>query len=432
MNTELNLMESSLFLLKGARLLDPASGVDAVEDLLVEDGVIVRRGRDLDADGAEVLELDGLTVVPGFVDLRARFGEPGREDRETVESGLDAAAAGGYTAVCITPEGQPVCDQAAVVEFLLSRSREHAVTLLPMGAVTLSLKGERLADLGELARAGVAAYCEGNTGLKGAAALRGALSYSRMFGLPLFEFAREGSFGEGLVHEGVASLRMGLKGRPRLEEDLGVQTGIRVAEFEEARLHLQLISTRESVELLRQARQRGVAVTADCSPQHLALNEQRCLDFDPAAKLMPPLRPEPDRLALVQAVAEGVLDAICSDHRPAEFDDLDKEYPFTPFGCASLETAFAVAHQALVESGACGLERLLELFSAGPRRILGLPPALIEVGAPAELTLLDLDGEWTYRGEEALTLGVNSPWEGCRFTVRPAGMVNGCHVALRD
>ena len=431
MSTELNHLESGLLLLKGGRLLDPALGLDERADLLIEEGQIVRCARDLEAEGAEVLELAGLTVVPGFVDLRARFGEPGREDRETVESGLDAAAAGGYVAVCLTPENEPVCDTAGALEFLLARAGEHAVTLLPLGAVTQGLKGGRLADLGELARAGAAGFCEGNGGLPGVAALRGALSYSRMFGLPLFERAVERSLAGGDLHEGLVSLRMGLKGEPRLAEDLGVAAGIRVAEFEAAALHLQLLSTQESLALLRAAKARGVRITADCSPQHLALNHERCLDFDPAARLLPPLRPEEDRLALLAAAADGTLDAICSDHRPAEFDELDREYPHCPFGCASLETAFAVAHQALVESGACALARLLELFSAGPRRVLGLPPLTIEAGQPAELTLLDLSAAWTYRGAEALTLGVNSPWEGCRFTVRPAGMVNGTHAMLR-
>jgi len=430
-STELHHFEAERLLLKGARLLDPASGLDAVEDLLIEDGLVVARGHDLDDTGAEVLDLAGLTVVPGFVDLRARLGEPGREDRETVETGLDAAAAGGYVAVCVTPEATPATDHAGAVAALLAKAEEHVTTLLPLGAVTRGLQGERLADLGELAKAGVAGFSEGNRGLGGGAALRGALGYSRMFGLPLFELARERSLAGGELHEGVVSLRMGLKGEPRLAEDLGVFAAIRVAEFEDAPLHLQLLSTRESVEWLRQAKARGVAVTADASPQHLALNHERCLDFDPSTRLVPPLRPEEDRRALLAAAAEGLLDAVCSDHRPAEFDELDREFPYCPFGCASLETAFAVAHQALVESSACGLERLIELFSAGPRRVLGLPPATFEPGTPAELTLLDLDHPWTYRGEEALTLGVNSPWEGVKFTVRPMGVVNGRHAALR-
>jgi dihydroorotase len=428
---ELTRIESPLLLLKGARLLDPAASLDESADLLIEDGMIRSRGRGLEAEEAEVLELAGLTVVPGFIDLRARFGEPGHEDRETVESGLDAAAAGGYVAVCVTPENEPVCDHAGAVDFLLARARDYAVTLLPLGAVTQGLKGERLADLGELARAGAAGYCEGNTGLKGAAALRGALSYSRMFGLPLFERAAEHSLAGGELHEGLVSLRMGLKGEPRLAEELGLYAGIRVAEFEGATLHLQLVSTKESAELLRAAKARGVRVTADCSPQHLALNHERCLDFDPAARLRPPLRPEEDRLALLRAAADGTLDAVCSDHRPAMFDELDREYSCCPFGCASLETAFAVAHRALVESGACDLARLLELFSAGPRRVLGLPPAGFAPGTPAELTILDLSCAWRYRGAEAFTLGVNSPWEGVEFRVRPAGMVNGSHAALR-
>ncbi len=430
-STELHHFETERLLLQGARLLDPATGLDAVEDLLVEDGIIVARGRDLDDTDAEVLDLRGLTLVPGFVDLRARFGEPGREDRETVESGLDAAAAGGYVAVCVTPEATPATDHAGAVAALLAKAEEHVTTLLPLGAVTRGLQGERLADLGELAKAGVAGFCEGNRGLGGGSALRGALGYSRMFGLPLFELARERSLAGGDLHEGLVSLRMGLKGEPRLAEDLGVFVAIRVAEHEAAALHLQLLSTRESLEWLRQAKERGVRVTADASPQHLALNHERCLDFDPSTRLTPPLRPEEDRKALVAAAAQGLLDALCSDHRPAEFDELDREFPYCPFGCASLETAFAVAHRALVESGACGLERLVELFSAGPRRILGLPPAGFEPGTPAELTLLDLDHPWTYAGAEAHSLGVNSPWEGESFRVRPMGVVNGRHAAMR-
>ncbi len=421
-------------LLKGARLVDPLAELDQVTDLRIVDGLIAERGDDLAplSEEAVVLEMQGLTVIPGMIDLRARFGEPGYEERETIQTGLRAAAAGGFVAVCVTPENEPVCDTAGAVEFLLAQGREETCSLLPLGAVTKGLAGERLADLGELARAGVAGYCEGSGGLGSAAALRGALSYSRMFGLPLFEEPRETSLMGGQVHEGTASLKMGIKGIPRLAEDLAVYRSIRVAEFEEAALHLQLLSTRESLELLATARSRGVAVSGDTSPQHLCFNEQDAIGFDPTLRLMPPLRPEEDRVALIKAAVDGTLTAICSDHRPAEFDQLDREYGYCPFGCASLETAFAASWKALVEAGHCGLERLIELFCDGPRAVLGLPRPGFDQGDPAELSILNLEQSWTYTCEDAESLGINSPWEGREFSVRPQGIINGDRVALRE
>jgi dihydroorotase len=423
-------IESGRMLLKGARLFDPVLGLDEVADLLLVEGRIEALGPGLEDGSAERLELEGLRLVPGFIDLRARFGEPGREERETVSSGLCAAAAGGFVAVCVTPETDPVTDNQGAVEFLLARAAGHAATLLPLGAVTRGLLGERLADMGELARAGVVGYCEGNRGLPGAAQLRGALSYSRMFGLPLFDRPLEASLSGGEVHEGLVSLRMGLKGEARLCEELGVLRGIRVAEYEGAMLHLQLLSTAESLDAVRQAKARGAGISCDASPQHLALRDLDALDFDPGKRLQPPLRPEADRQALLAAAVDGTLDALCSDHRPADFDELDREYAWCPFGCASLETAVAVAHAALVESGLCGFGRLVELFSAGPRRVLGLPPGRIAVGEPAEFSLFE-SCDWIYRGAEAQTFGGNSPWEGQAFRLRPAGIVNGERAWLR-
>ncbi len=432
MSTELRIASSSVFVLTGARLLDPAAGLDRRADILVEEGRIARIAEELKTEDSRTYDLGGLTLVPGFIDLRARFGEPGREERETVDSGLSAAASGGYVAVCLLPDCEPVVDNQAMVQFLLERAEGHPTTLLPLGAVSRGMRGERLADLGELARAGVAGFSEGDRGLESAALLRGALAYSKMFGLPLFELPQEHSLREGEVHEGLVSLRMGLAGIPRLAEELGVFRGLRCAAFEDAGLHLQLLSTRESLELLRQARESGLRVTADCGAQHLALTDEAVAGFDPSCKLFPPLRPAEDRLALAEAAARGLLDAVCSDHRPAEFDDLDREFGYCPFGCSSLETAFAAAHLALVEGGHCELSRLLELFSSGPRRVLGLPPCPLEEGQPAELSILDLECRWTYRGAEAATLGINSPWEGREFSVRPAGVVNGPQLALRS
>ena len=431
MRTDLRTYELERILLKSVRLLDPAQKLDRVTDMLIEEGVVTRIADGIAEAGEHVFDMSGLSLVPGFIDLRAQFGEPGFEDRETIQSGLDAAAAGGFVAVCAMPESDPVVDNQAMIGFLLEQAGEHPVTLMPVGAVTRGMQGERLADIGEMAQAGAVAISEGNTGLATAAAVRGALSYTMMFDLPLFSMPQARSLTGGYVHEGRQSLVMGLKGLPRLAEELAVYRDLRCAEFEEARLHLQLLSTRESVELVRAAKARGARVSADCSVQHIALRDTDAGDFMQAKKLLPPLRPEEDRQALLDACASGVIDALCSDHRPAEFDDLDCDYTSSPFGCASLETAVAVAHKVLVQEGGLEIARLIELFSQGPRRVLDLPPCALAEGEPAAFTLLEMDCEWTYHGKEALSLGVNSPWEGTSFRLRPAGVVNGSGLALR-
>jgi dihydroorotase len=437
MSQSLHFMESSSYILKNLRLIDPALKLDRQGHVFIENGVLSAILDDealktFDGTKTDAYDLSGLVLVPGFIDLRTRFGEPGFEDRETVESGLNAAAAGGFVAVCVSPECDPVTDQQAHVEFLLNRAEDHAVSLLPLGAVTRGLMGERLADMGELARAGVVGFSDGNRGLQTAAALRGALSYARMFNLPIFEKATETSLMGGQVHEGVASLKMGLKGLPRLAEDIAVYRSIRVAEYEATDLHLQLLSTTESLQILQTARDRGVAVTADCSPQHLALCDEDQLDFDATKRMDPPLRPRADREALREACASGLIQAICSDHQPSDFDGMDREYTYTPFGCASLETAFCVAYESLVDTGILDLNALLALFSSGPREILGLPECRLEVGAPAEFTFLNLSEEWTFETKHSHSLSHNSPWNQKAFKTRPAGVLNGRFLALSE
>jgi dihydroorotase len=419
-------------LLKGARLLDPGAGLDTVLDLRVHEGRIAEIGPSLKAGSGRVLDLAGAIVTPGLVDLRARFGEPGQEERETIASGLRAAAAGGFAEVCVLPETEPAIDDAATLAFLHQRAAGHAATLLPVACVTRGGTGEILADLAELVAAGAVAFSDGNKGLPGANALRGSLLYARQFGRPIFELPAEASLLGGEVHEGRASLHSGLKGIPAIAEDIAVYRGIRCAEYEHSPLHLQLLSTKESIALLAAARERGVPVSGDVGVHHLCFTEDDFLasDYNFGFKLQPPLRPEEDRRALIRALKDGVLSAIVSDHRPADFDRVDREFSYGPFGASSLETCFAAACRALVDTGELSLGRLVELFTDGPRKVLGRAPVRLAVGGPACLSLFRA-GEWVYHRAHGESLGFNSPWEGRAFAMRPLGIVNGSRACLR-
>jgi dihydroorotase len=432
MFSEMQTTRSESFILKDGRLFDPAQGLDKKSDILVKNGLIVAIEDCITQKADKIYDCSGLCITPGFIDLRCRFGEPGYEDRDTISSGLDAAAAGGFVAVCLSPETEPVVDNQAMIEFLHNKAEDHACTLLPVGAVSKGLKREILADLGEMRKAGAVAFTQGNAENLSFAALRGALGYAKMFALPVFVKAQDKSLSGGYVHEGGTSLKMGLKGIPRIAEEIALFGTLRCAEFEDGCIHMQLISSAGSVELLRTAKSKKQLLSADCSVQHIALNDSAVLGFERSLKLDPPLRTEVDRQALIAGILDGTIDALCSDHRSADFDETDREFDYCPFGCSSLETAFSVAYRALVESNVCELELLIKLLATNPRKILGFPECGIAIGDSAELTLLNLDQKWTYNGEDALSLGFNSPWEGASFNARPAGIVNAEFVSLRD
>ncbi len=419
------------WLLAGARLLDPGADLDRVADLRLEDGRIAEIGEGLQA--ARRVDLKGRILCPGFVDLRATFGEPGHEERESIASGLRAAASGGYTAVCVFADSDPVVDNEGALRFQLERAQGALTRLLPVARVTRGGSGERLADLGELAEAGAAAFSDGPGGLPSAAALRGSMVYAHRFQRPLFELPCERSLLGGEVNEGSASLRSGLKGIPALSEELGVQRALATVAWENRPLHLQLLSTERSMELMRKARQEDLLLSADVGVHHLAFSEEDFLasDYNPAFKADPPLRPHTDREALRQAVREGLVEAIVSDHRPADFDRIDREFSYCPAGAASLETCFAAAHLCLVETGLLSLADLLPFFSDGPRRVLGLPAARLQLGEMLEATVL-AEEIWTYREREAFTRGRNSPWEGREFRMRPVGVLREGRASGRD
>lgn len=401
-------------LLRRARLVDPASGVDGVRDVLVEDGRIARvSGRSSRREGT-VIDLDGLVLAPGFIDMHVHLREPGYEWQETIASGAAAAAASGFTAVAAMPATDPVNDNRAVTETILAAAARHApVRVYPVGALSRGMGGQQLADIGEMVTAGAVAVCDVDRPVTDGSLMRRALEYCQIFGIPVLARAEDVSLaGAGVVHEGEVSTLLGLTAAPAAAEDAMLARDLMLAEDTGGRLHVQLVSTARAVSLLRWAQRRGARVTAEASPHHLVLTDEALLGFDTDLKVRPPLRPESDRQALVKGLRDGVIGAIVSDHAPFDEDEKAVEFARAPYGTIGLETTVGIALTRLVGEQQLPLARIIETLSTGPARALGVPGGRIEPGEPADLTVLDLGREQTVDPATFRSLSRNCAFKG--------------------
>ena len=383
------------------RVLAPAQGIDECLRITVADGVISR---------IEPAPASGLVIAPAFVDPHVHLRTPGREDEETLRSGSEAAAAGGYCAILAMPNTEPVVDSAAVLGALIERARSDAVVPTGfMAAISKGQGGEELSEMAELASVGAAAFTDDGRPVESAGLMRRALQYSALAGRPLALHCEEPTLSRGgHAHEGRVSAEIGLGPYPSTAESLMVERDLALAAAEERPLHLMHLSARESVEALGRARDAGVAATAEVTPHHLCLTDEAVRSLDPNFKMNPPLRSEDDRRALVDALRDGTITAIATDHAPHARHE--KEVPFedAPFGVIGLETAFAALHTHLVLPGELTLEVLLERMSAGPARVFGVPEPMVEVGARANLVFLDLEAEWDVTEDGFRSLSANS------------------------
>jgi dihydroorotase len=383
-------------LFRGARVIDPASGTDEVADLLVDGGVIAPSpGR-----AATVLDCDGLVLAPGLVDLHAHLRQPGREDKETVESGCRAAALGGFTAISSMANTDPVADNAAVIHQVLELARAAGTCdVFPVGAITRGLGGEAMAELGEMVDAGVRLFSDDGRSVPNARLLRNALTYVRAFeGVVIAEHCEDASLAEGgQMHEGLTSSSLGLAGQPREAEEVVVARDLAIARLTGGRLHLCHLSSAGSVELVRRAKAEGLRVTAELTPHHLVLTEEDLLTYDTNMKTNPPLRSGEDRRGLRVALEEGTIDAVATDHAPHAVEEKEAEFDQAPFGTIGLETALAAVLTHLVEPGELTLARAIDVLSTAPARILGAGDhgGPIEPGRPANLVVFDPSAEWT-------------------------------------
>ncbi|MGE5689031.1 MAG: dihydroorotase [Pseudomonadota bacterium] len=385
----------------GARVLDPVAGLDAVLDVRVDDGTIAQLGTDLDTNAHQVVDGRGLVLAPAFVDPHVHLRTPGREDEETIASGTGAAAAGGYCAILAMPNTEPVVDSATVLDGLVEDARRHAE--IPTGflaAITKGQEGGELTEMGELADAGAAGFSDDGRPVTSAGVMRRALQYGAVAGRTIAVHCEEPSLTRGAhVHEGAVSAELGFGGYPSIGESLMVERDLALAAYERRPIHLMHLSARESVDALARAQAAGVEATAEVTPHHLVLTDEAVRSLDPNLKMNPPLRAEVDRTALLAALRSGTIAAIASDHAPHARHEKDVPFEAAPFGVTGLETAFAALHTHLVEPGLLDLETLLTRMSDGPARAFGLTPPRIEVGARANLVLLDLAAAW--RVEEA-------------------------------
>ena len=418
---------SEPLLVRGGRVVDPAASRDGAFDLLLRGGVVVAVGSRLSADGAKILDAAGLLVFPGFVDLHAHLREPGREQAETVATGLKAAAAGGFTAVCAMPNTDPVNDSRAISEYLVSKARGAAGPwLYPIGAVTRGQAGVELAEFGEMQIGGVVAVSDDGKWLADGALLRRAFEHARLFGLPVIQHCEDPSLSGGApMHEGAVSTRLGLPGQPAIAEAAAVARDLLVAEVSGGRLHVAHLSTARALELVREARNRGLRVTCEVTPHHLTLTDEEIArsSFSTNYKMNPPLREPSDCAALAAGLEDGTVDAVATDHAPHHEDDKALDFGTAPFGVVGLETAAAVVYDRLVRTGRLSLGRFAEVFSAGPARALGLPGGTLAPEAPANVTLFDPQRRWRVDASRFESLSRNTPFEGWDLVGAPAATI---------
>jgi dihydroorotase len=421
-------------LLRGGRMIDPANKIDAVQDLLVANGKIERLGRDLAAPPeAELVDARGKIVCPGFIDMHVHLREPGHEYKETVATGTRAAAAGGFTAVCCMANTNPVNDNGAVTDYIVARAKaEGAVRVYPIGAVTKNLRGEELAELAELADAGCVAFSDDGRCVTNAGLYRRAMEYTLPFGAPVISHAEDTTLSRGAaMNEGVVSTELGLPGQPAAAEDVMVARDILLAELTGAHVHIAHLSTAGAVRLVRDAKARGVRVTAEVTPHHLVLTEDAVRTWDANTKMAPPLRTKRDVEALIEALADGTIDCIATDHAPHALSEKEGEFDRAAFGIVGLETAIGLLLDRLVAPGLLPLTTLVARLSRDPARLLNLPGGTLAVGAPADITILDPGAETTVDPSRFHSRSRNTPFGGWTLRGGPVMTVVGGTVVHR-
>lgn len=408
-------------LIRGGRVIDPSRNGDGIADVYLQDGRIVSVGLNIiGEDGAQIIDATGKVVAPGLIDLHVHLREPGQEDLETVATGAMAAAAGGFTAVCAMPNTDPVLDNQGAIGFVISQAQKAGkARVYPIGTISLGQKGEQLAEMGELVGAGAVAVSDDGKPVMSSHMMRTALEYAKTFGIPVADHCEDMSLAKGgAMHEGIVATRLGLKGIPSAAEEIMVARDIILAELTGGHVHLCHMSTKGSVSLIRRAKDMGLRVTAEATPHHFTLTHEACEGYNTNAKMNPPLREDPDREAIRQAIKDGTIDVIATDHAPHHYDAKEREFDDAPNGILGLETAFGLAVSELVEPGLITLPELIYRMSTHPARIFKLPGGTLTVGAPADVVILDPAARWTVDPSTFFSKSRNTPFSGRTLTGR--------------
>ncbi len=415
-------------MIRNGRVIDPVQQIDKITDVLIEDGKIAKIGSRIAAKDAEVFDATGLVIAPGLIDMHIHLREPGQEAKEDVGSGTRAAAAGGFTTVACMPNTRPVVDAAILVNGLKERVRQEGVVKVEViGALSKGQEGKELAEIGDMAECGAVAFSDDGHYVANAKLLLNGLDYLRTFDKIIISHAEEDSLVEdGIMNESLHSAMLGMKGRPTVAEDIAVARDILLAEYADAKIHIAHISTKGAVELVRQAKKRGVKVTAEVTPHHLTLTDDVVNNFDTSTKVNPPLRTAEHVQAMVEGLKDGTIDAIVTDHSPHAFEEKDREYRFAPSGFPGLETALGVILTSLYHSGKFSLSEIIEKMSSNPAKVFNLNRGSLEVGKVADVVIFDPELEWVVDDKKFYTRGTHCPFVGKTLKGKAvATIVNG-------
>lgn len=421
-------------LIKGGTVVNPPTGLFQQMDILIQGGKIAEIAPHIEKDEAEVIDAAGLFVVPGLVDPHVHLREPGGEGKETIRTGCASAAAGGYTSIACMPNTQPVTDNRLIVDYIKNTAaREGVVKVYPIGAVTKGSLGEELAEIGLMFEQGIVAVSDDGQPVDSASLMLFAMQYAAMFDLPVVSHCEERSLAQGgSIHYGLQSTLLGMKGIPDVAEAIMVARDILLAEFTGARLHIAHVSSAKSVEFIRMAKAKGLKVTAEVTPHHLILTEEDVSGFDTHFKMNPPLRSREDREVLREALKDGTIDMIATDHAPHSFLDKDVEFEQAPFGVVGLETALSLVLTELVEPGILSLEQAISALSCNPARFLGIEGGSIQVGVEADLALINRKAEKVVDKDKFYSKGKNTPFEGRKVRGLPVMTLVGGKVVMKE
>lgn len=424
------------WLIKGARIVDPSQDMDDRKDILIEDGKIVKLGRNLSPSrkkGLETMDIAGLVVAPGLVDMHTHLREPGFEYKETIQSGSEAACAGGFTSIACMANTNPVNDTRSVTEYILRKAAEtNLVNIYPVAAITMQLQGKSLAEFWDLKEAGAIALSDDGKPVMDSAVMRRALEYAHSLGLPVISHCEDAGLSSGgVMNEGFTSTELGLPGIPGIAEDIMVARDLLLAEYTRSSIHIAHVSTAGAVRLIREAKERGIKVTAETAPHYFTLTDDDLRTYDVNAKVYPPLRRKADVEAIKAGLRDGTIDAIASDHAPHALTDKEVEFEYAASGMIGLETSLALSLR-LVAAGTLSLSQLIEKMSTQPARILRIPGGSLRAGAPADLAVIDLERPWTVSSETIRSRSKNTPFLGWDLTGKAVMTMKGGVVTFDE
>ncbi len=409
----------SFLIIKNGRVIDPASKRDKVGDVFIASGKFVKSLTAAQKKSAQVIDATGLVVCPGLVDIHVHFREPGQTHKETILTGSQAAAAGGFTSVVCMPNTSPVADNTGTIQLIMTAAAAAPIRVYPTGCITVGMKGQQLAPHGSLQKAGVVALTDDGLCVQSNELMHRAVEYAKMFDLPVLDHCQDDSMTEkAVMNEGVVSTRLGLRGWPHAAEDIVVARNIILSRYSGAHIHMQHITSAHSVELVRRAKKDGIRVTAEATPHHIALTEEALGTYDTNLKMNPPLRTEADRKAIIAGLRDGTLDCIGTDHAPHAPEEKDREFDYAPNGIIGLETALPVCLDVLVKKSKFTLSHVIDLLTRKAADVLKLPAGTLAAGANADVCVFDPAESWVYDTYAAFSKSINSPWNKQKLTGR--------------